>query len=69
MLADRQLRHPVPVAGAGALRLPSRKRDVDRAFVELNLPLDVLAPPFDEIVWAHDSIISDFGIQISGREL
>jgi hypothetical protein len=59
VLADRQLRHPMAVARAGALRPPPAKRDVDGALVQLDLALNVFSPALDEIVCAHGTILSN----------
>jgi hypothetical protein len=52
VLADWQFRHPMTVGRAGALWGGAARldvADVDGALVELDLPLNVPEPPFDEI--------------------
>jgi hypothetical protein len=53
----------VPVTRAAARWFAAGKRDVDRALVQRNLPLDVLPPPLDKIVVAHNDIISELGLE------
>jgi hypothetical protein len=43
----------VAIARPAALRRAAGELDVDRALVELDLPLDVLPPPIDEVVFAQ----------------
>ncbi len=60
VLADGQLRHPVSVCRPRAGRRPAAELHVDRALVELDLPLNVLLPPLDQIrlVRAYSSMIA-----------
>jgi hypothetical protein len=55
----------VAILRPGAFRSSSREGDVDRALVQGDLALDVLAPSFHEVVLAHDGIISDLRLQTS----
>ena len=49
VLADREVRHPVPVRVARALRPFAGELNVHDAFVQGNLTLDVPLSPFDKI--------------------
>jgi hypothetical protein len=47
-LANRKLRHPVPVHRSGALRLHARESDVDAFPVQLSLTLDIAEALVDQ---------------------